>query len=110
MAKAKYLPEFVNALKKYGNIKKSAKRTIEKLLQNPLNFGEPLKHDLVGLSSKPIKRNFILIYVYCRECRLKNYQHINACSDCTQTPDETVKILTIGPHDEAYKRAKKISP
>ena len=107
MAEARYLPEFAKALKKYSSIKRSAQRTIESLLENPLGFGEPLKYDLKGLSSCSVKKNFIVVYVYCRECRIKNYQKINSCADCPQTPDEVVKFLTIGPHDLAYKKARK---
>jgi len=107
VVEARYFPEFVKAIKKYSNVKKNAKKTIENLLKNPLGYGEPLKHSLEGLCSCPVKRNFIMIYVYCRECRLKNYQNINACEDCTQTPDEVVKIFYIGPHDLAYKLSKK---
>jgi mRNA-degrading endonuclease YafQ of YafQ-DinJ toxin-antitoxin module len=98
----KYLPEFVNSLKKYASIKSSVKNKIESLLKSPLGYGEPLKYDLQGLSSCSVKRNFLIIYVYCRECRIKNYQSINACSDCNETPDETIKFLTIAPHDMAY--------
>ena len=63
MAEARYLPEFVRALNKYPNVKKSAKRIIENLLQNPLGFGEPLKYSLEGLSSYPVKKNFIMIFL-----------------------------------------------
>ena len=108
MAEAKYLPEFVEALRKYSNIKSSAKNKIESLLNNPLGYGEPLKGALEGLCSCPVKKNFMIIYVYCRECRIKNYQSINGCRDCAQTPDEVIKFLTIGPHDLAYKLAKKV--
>ena len=108
MAEARYLPEFVSSLKKNSNIKRNAKKKIEQLLENPLGFGEPLRYSLEGLSSCPVRKNFILIYVYCRECRIKGYTRINACADCEQTADEVVKFLTIGPHDLAYKTAKKI--
>lgn len=108
MAEARYLPEFISSLEKYSNIKKNAKKRIENLLKNPLGFGEPLRYSLEGLSSCPVRKNFILIYVYCRECRIKGYQRINACVDCEQTSDEIVKFLTIGPHNLAYKKAKKI--
>jgi len=109
LAEAKYLPEFVEALKKHSNIRKSAKKKIESLLENPLNYGEPLKHELQGLSSFPVRKNFLIVYVYCRECRIKNYQEINCCKDCDNTPDEVVKFLTIAPHDLAYQIAKKMS-
>jgi mRNA-degrading endonuclease RelE of RelBE toxin-antitoxin system len=99
----KYLPEFINSLKKYSSIKSSVEKKIESLLKSPLGYGEPLKYDLEGLSSCAVKRNFLIIYVYCRECRIKNYQTINACSDCNETPDEIIKFLTIAPHDMAYK-------
>ncbi len=108
MAVPRYLPEFREAIRKYSSIKKSAKKKIEALLENPLQFGEPLKHELEGLSSLPVKKNFIIIYVYCRECRIKNYQELNACKDCNETPDEVVKFLTIAPHDIAYKLSGKV--
>lgn len=107
MAEPRYTPEFVKALNKYSNVKKSAQRKIEALLKNPLGFGEPLKHRLVGLSSCPVKKGFIIVYVYCKECRIKGYQSINSCKDCEETPDEVVKFLTIAPHDLAYKLAEK---
>ena len=108
MVEARFTPEFSKALKKYSNVKKSAQTKIDILLQNPLGFGEPLKYDLEGLSSIPVKRGFIVIYVYCKECRIKGYNIINNCKDCEQTPDEVVKFLTIGPHDKAYKASKTI--
>lgn len=98
-----YLPEFVKSLQKYPSLKSSVEKKIKSLLQNPLGYGEPLKYDLEGLSSCVVKRNFIIIYVYCRECRIKNYKSINACLDCNTRPDDTIKFLTIGPHDLAYK-------
>jgi hypothetical protein len=27
-----------------------------------------------------------------------------ACADCTRCPDETIKFVALGPHDQAYKR------
>lgn len=109
MIEARYLPEFQRAIQKYSNIKKAAQNKIELILENPLGFGEPLKYDLLGLTSCPVKRNFILIYVYCRECRIKNYQSVNSCHDCDQTPDEVVKFITIAPHDLEYKLVQKVS-
>jgi len=108
LAEPKYLPEFDKALKKYSSIRKNAESKIKSLLENPLNYGEALKGELEGLCSCPVKKNFIIIYIYCRECRIKNYQNINGCRDCDQTPDEVVKFLTIAPHDLAYKLASKI--
>lgn len=109
MADAEYLPEFVEALERYSSIKQSANNKIRMVLSNPLGFGEPLKGNLEGLCSCPVKKNFVIIYVYCKECRIKNYQETIGCGNCEETPDERVKFLTIGPHDEAYRVAKKIT-
>jgi len=108
VVEARFTPEFDAALIKYSNVKKSAQTKIGILCQNPLGFGEPLKYDLEGLSSIPVKKGFIIIYVYCRECRIKGYHKINNCHGCEKTPDEVIKFLTIGPHDKAYKASKTI--
>ena len=108
MVEARYSPEFIQALDRYSSIKKNVRKKIKNLLENPLGFGEPLKYELNGLNSCPVKRNFILIYIYCRECRIKNQYAINACKDCNETPDEVIKFLTIAPHKVAYRLARKI--
>lgn len=107
IARPVYYKQFNKQLKRYSNIKRNAKDKIENLLENPLNFGEPLKYDLEGLTSCTVRKNFIIIYVYCYECRLKGYETLNQCDDCDNTPDDIVKFLTIGPHDEAYALKKK---
>lgn len=33
-------------------------------LESPMGFGEPLKGDLCGLSSCPVKKSFIIVYAY----------------------------------------------
>ncbi len=109
MVEARFTFEFAKALEKYSNVKKSAQNKIDILLQNPLGFGEPLKYDLEGLSSCPVKKGFIIVYVYCRECRIRGYNRINNCKDCEHTPDEVIKFVTIGPHDKAYNLSKKIN-
>ena len=107
MTTARYHPDFEKELRKYSSIRKSVKTKIGNLFASPMEFGEPLKGDLRGLSSCPVKKNFILIYVYCKECRAKSHQNIHNCPECDETPDETVTFLAIGPHDAAYKAAKK---
>jgi len=84
-----------------------AETKISNLLESPMGFGEPLKDDLRGFSSCPVKKSFIIVYVYCRECRLKGYQSIRNCIRCNEIEDETVIFSAFGPHDTAYKEAKK---
>jgi hypothetical protein len=36
-----------------------------------LIMGEPLKGNFRGYSSAPVKKNFLIIYRYCKACRLK---------------------------------------
>ena len=66
MAEARYFPEFIEAIRKYSNAKKSAKRKIEVLLDNPLGFGEPLRHGLRGLNSCPVKKGFIIKHIFIK--------------------------------------------
>jgi hypothetical protein len=49
-----------------------------------------------------VKRNFIIIYLYCEVCRKKGDDAVVACSDCRETPDKTIKFVLLGPHDDAY--------
>lgn len=108
MVEALFSPTFQENIRTHSSIKKAAEKKVLSLIQHPMNRGEPLKKSLRGLFSVPVRKNFILIYVYCRECRLRGYTEDNACSDCEQTPDDVIKFLTIGPHDDAYALATEI--
>lgn len=94
--------KFVKALKKHASIKAIVKKKVDLILQNPLAFGEPLKGNLQGFYSCPVKRNFLIIYLYCGVCRKKGDDKVVLCSDCTERADDTVKFILLGPHDEAY--------
>ena len=95
---------FLKAVKKHSSIKKQVKKKVDMILENPIAFGEPLKGNLQGFYSCPVKRSFIIIYLYCDVCRKKGDYTIVACSDCEDIPDQTVKFVLLGPHDEAYKQ------
>ncbi len=73
------------------------------LLSAPLS-GESLKRNLDGLRSAPVKRRYIIIYAYCRDCRARGCEPTNACPDCDQIPDDTLIFHIIAPHDEAYEQ------
>ena len=74
------------------------------ILENPITLGEPLKGNFRGYYSAPVKKNFIVIYLYCMLCRKKGDDKIVKCHDCSSIADDTVKFVLLGPHDTAYYR------
>ena len=94
---------FVQSLKKYGSIKDSIKKKVDMIIQDPVKLGEPLKGNLRGFYSCPVKRNFLIIFLYCKICRKKGDDSTVLCNDCPQCIDETIKFIELGPHDRAYK-------
>lgn len=93
---------FLKAVKKHASIKKQVKQKVDMIIENPVAFGEPLKGNWQGFYSCPVKRNFIIIYLYCEICRKKGDDVVVACSECQDTPDQTIKFVLLGPHDKAY--------
>ena len=93
---------FLKALKKHASIKKAVKKKVDLVIQDPVAFGEPLKGNLQGFYSCPVKRNFIIIYLYCDVCRKKGDNIVVNCADCMQIDDHTVKFILLGPHDKTY--------
>ncbi len=101
---ASYEKRFVGNLKRYAAIRKSIKRRVDRILEDPYQNTEALgdvsgKLNLVGCRSVRIDRNFRVIFVICEECR-----RIPDCEYCfcDDMPDKTVIFLTVGPHDKAY--------
>lgn len=73
-------------------------------IENPIALGEPLKGHFRGYYSSPVKKNFLIIYLYCRVCRVKSDDKIVLCHDCLKCKDEIIKFADMCPHDEAYKK------
>jgi addiction module RelE/StbE family toxin len=94
---------FLAAMRKHASIKKLVRKKVDMIIENPVAFGEPLKGKWQGFYSCPVKRNFIIIYLYCHVCRKKGDDSVVACSDCFESPEQTIKFVLLGPHDEAYK-------
>jgi addiction module RelE/StbE family toxin len=94
--------EFVKSLKKQAAIKKLVQRKVDMIIEAPVTMGEPLKGNFQGFYSCPVKRNFIIIYLYCRSCRRKGDDVVVACADCLNCQDETLKFVLLGPHDKTY--------
>jgi predicted amidophosphoribosyltransferase len=55
-----------------------------------------------GYYSCPVKKNFLVVFLYCNLCRKKGDDDVVLCSDCAECPDYTVKFIALGPHDNAY--------
>lgn len=94
---------FVAALKKHASIKPLVKKKVDMIAAHPIAMGEPLRGDRQGFYSCPVKRNFIIVYLYCEVCRKKGDDAVVACSDCAEQPDATLKFVLLGPHDATYK-------
>jgi len=100
---ARFEEAFLEAVKKHANIKKQIEEKVHRIMQHPLQLGEALKGNLRGFYSCPVKGNFLIIYLYCAACRKKGHAEFVACSDCSTTPDQTIKFVLLGPHNEAYR-------
>ena len=98
----KFETTFLKALKKHASIKKLVKNKVDMIIESPITIGEPLKDNWQGFYSCPVKRNFIIIYLYCDVCRKKGDDAVVHCSDCHDMPDQTIKFILFGPHDKAY--------
>lgn len=95
---------FVRSLKKHSAIKDTVKRKVDIIIQDPIKLGEPLRGRLRGFYSSPVKKNFLIIYLYCKVCRKKGDDKIVLCNDCHECPDDTIKFVELGPHDKAYEK------
>jgi mRNA-degrading endonuclease YafQ of YafQ-DinJ toxin-antitoxin module len=93
---------FVRSLKKHSSIKKAIQNKVDMIVRNPIGLGEPLKGAFRGYYSCPVKKNFLLIYLYCKICRKKGDNTIVLCVDCINCADETLRFVELGPHDKAY--------
>jgi len=98
----KFEEAFLKALKKHASIKKLVKKKVNLIIENPVALGEPLKGNWQGFYSFPVKRNFIIIFLYCEACRKKGDDGVVACADCQDMSDQTIKFVLLAPHDKAY--------
>ncbi|MBI4710258.1 MAG: hypothetical protein HY759_04040 [Nitrospirae bacterium] len=80
---AQFSDVFVKSLKKHSSVKKAIQKKVDMII---------------------VKRNFLIIYLYCRVCRAKGDDKTIHCHDCLKCKDETVKFVDMGPHDEAYRK------
>ena len=93
---------FIRSLKKHSSIKKAIQNKVDMIVGNPIGLGEALKGAFRGYYSCPVKKNFLLIYLYCKICRKKGDNTIVLCDDCINCADETLRFIELGPHDKVY--------
>ncbi len=95
--------DFVASLKKHSAIKESVRKKVDMIAASPISSGEPLKGNFRGYCSCPVRRNFLIIYLYCSICRKKGDDAIVLCADCSECADDTLKFIALGPDDKAYR-------
>ena len=71
-----------------------AKRQTEQWLEHKLGI------NLKGCRSAHVGQNFRIIFVICEECRREPVCEYCFCEGLS---DQTVVLLTVGPHDKAYQ-------
>ncbi|OQX20129.1 MAG: hypothetical protein BWK76_02485 [Desulfobulbaceae bacterium A2] len=99
-----FTAEFAASVKRHSAVTGAVKKKVDMIAVNPIALGEPLKGNLRGYYSIPVKRNFLIIFLYCSLCRKKGDDAIVRCADCTSCGDDTLKFIALGPHDKAYAR------
>jgi len=95
---------FLKSLKKHSSLKEEIKRKVDKIIESPISLGEPLKGNFRGFYITPVKKNFLIIFLYCYPCRKKDDDKIVLCPDCQKYSNDTINFVEIGPHDKVYKR------
>ena len=99
---ASFSDDFGDSLKKHSALKKIVQKKVDMILTNPVGLGEPLKGNLRGYYSVTVKKNFLIIYLYCLICRRRGDDKLVLCNDCLSCADETVKFVQLGPHHHVY--------
>lgn len=97
-----FADDFVASLKKHSAIKENVRKKVEMIAANPIGLGEPLKGNFRGYYSCPVRRNFLIIFLYCATCRKRGDDSQVQCADCGDCADATIKFIALGPHDQAY--------
>ena len=93
---------FADSVKKYSSIKDSIRKKVDMIAASPISLGEPLKGNFRGYYSCPVRRNFLIIFLYCSTCRKKKDDNLVLCADCSTCADDTIKFVALGPHDKVY--------
>ena len=102
-----YTPRFSKNYHRYATFQKRIDRTIESILKNPYQKTEPLQykegHDLRGLRSARIGRNFRILFAILEELKETPCEFRALLESYFKEDPKTVVFLTVGPHEAAYR-------
>jgi mRNA-degrading endonuclease YafQ of YafQ-DinJ toxin-antitoxin module len=93
---------FADSVKRYSSIKDTIRKKVDMIAESPISLGEPLKGNFRGYYSCPVRRNFLILFLYCSICRKKKDDALVLCADCATCTDDTIKFVALGPHDKVY--------
>ncbi|MBA4423816.1 MAG: hypothetical protein C0390_12095 [Syntrophus sp. (in: bacteria)] len=111
---ARYKPEFLEDMTTYASMKARIEKKVLAILDAPYHNTEPLEkrpgHDLRGIRSKRIDRNFRILFTICEECRRLFPDKGKACRYCDpKLPAGCIIFFTVKPHKVVYLEDKPIS-
>ena len=91
-----YLPKFYTQLSGYNSkFVDLVKSKIKDLMQDPYHNTELMKGQYKGKRKARINDSDRLVYVICEECEHEGFFKYNRCSDCKQTPENTLIFVSI---------------
>lgn len=97
---------FADSLKRYSSmediIQDIIRKKVDMIDESPISLGEPLKGNFRGYYSCPVRRNFLILFLYCLICRKKKNDTLVLCADCATCTDDTIKYAALGPHDKVH--------
>lgn len=109
-----YKPQFGDDVKTYASLKKQIEKKVESILEDPYHNTEALEkkggHDLRGLRSKRVDKNFRIIFAICEECKELFPEKEKPCRYCDlDLPAKSVVFFTVRPHKIVYKEDKPLA-
>lgn len=108
-----YTPTFKTHVKNHPHLQDRIKDLVGKILDEPLHsqshlLGPGKKVDLSGKRARHLSGNYVVVYMYCKECIDNEHKgKFNDCSFCETYPEDTVIFVAFAKHDNIY--AKKWS-
>ena len=108
-----YKPQFAKDVKTYASMKSQIEKKVNNILANPYYNTELLGnrpgHDLRGLRSKRVDKNFRIIFSICEECHKLFSEKENPCRYCNrELPSRSIVFFTVRPHKIVYKEKKPL--
>lgn len=109
----RYKPQFLEDLKTFATMKSRIEKKTLAIVEDPYHNTEALEnksgHDLRGIRSKRIDRNFRILFAVCEECRRIFHGRNKPCRYCDPAlPPQTIIFFTVRPHKIVYKEDKPV--